>query len=297
MYAWNSNKLMVSYSPRHSLYGSFRRRQDHIKLVNHLRTVIGDESEVILQDQSPIWIRDWYPVQLSQSQILFRVATDYMDANEASEVLHHQTLLRSAPPEQKAKLLQSSKPITSCDVVLDGGNVVMDERHVFISSKVYRDNPSLSSSELYAKLSSLFEGRTLLILDAERDDPTGHLDGQLQFLTNSVLLINDLSAVEPNIWRSNLRQLAKLDLQIVPLPYKPSDVIAAGWPVMDGNYINVVATCKCILFSSYGDIKVEEKIKRIIERFDHLKRRVAFVKSRPLDYLGGGLHCITWNVE
>lgn len=294
MYAWNSNKLLVSYSPQHPLYGSNKRRQDYIKFVNHLRNVIGDESEVVLQDQSPIWIRDWYPIQLSQSQILFRVATDYMDAQETSDVLHHQTLLRSSFHSQPT-FLQPRKPIVSSEIILDGGNVVMDDRHVLISSKVFRDNPSFSASELEYELASIFEDRKLVFIDAEPDDPTGHADGQMQFLADGILVINDLSVVQPRLWKSNLRQLSALDLLLVTLPYQPLDKTVAGWPVMNGNYINFTATSRDIAISSYGDIDTENDIRSLLGTSDPLRRQIHFLRSRVLDCLGGGLHCVTWN--
>lgn len=294
MYAWDSNKLLVSYSPRHPLYGSNKKRHEFLKLIDRLKVMVGDSSEIILRDQPPIWIRDWYPVQLSHSQVLFRVATDYMDAEEASDVVHHQTLLRSSSPFQLT-YLQHQKPIVSSPLILDGGNVVMDDRYVLISCKVYRDNPSFSASELEYELSSIFEGRKLVIIEAEPEDPTGHADGQMQFLANGILGTNDLRVMQPKLWESNMRQLSKLDLLLVTIPYKPLDKTVAGWPVMNGNYINFAATSRDIVLSSYGDRDTENELSRLLRTIDPLRRQIHFLKSRVVDCLGGGLHCMTWN--
>lgn len=288
MLGWNSSNLVVSFHETSPLYSSKHRRNNFQKLVARLAEAISKKSHLLYHDTDCIWIRDWFPINLEDRLVIFQVATDYMDHHEAHQVIKNQNLIRSRFP------FIPDKPIISSNIILDGGNVVMDSEHAIISTKVMRDNHLMSVDQVVGQLSDLLS-RKIILIEAEEDDPTGHADGQCQFLADGILLINDLSRVAPEIWKRNLARIQKAQLSIVALAYNPSDMIAAGWPSLECNYINFTGTEHDIVFSSFGDERTEARVLRAVTDIDPLHRHYTFIRTHVIDELGGGLHCMTWN--
>lgn len=288
MFSWNTSHLILSFHDTSSLYSSKCRRHEFQQLVARLAEAISKKSTLLHYDTDCIWIRDWLPINLDDRLVMFQVATDYMDHNEARQVHKNQKLVRSRFP------FLPQKPIISSNIILDGGNVVMDSRNAIISTKVVRDNPVTSEDQLIGQLTDLLS-REIILVKTEGGDPTGHTDGQFQFLADGILLMNDLRKESPDICRSNVRKLNKVGVEVIFLPYKPKDKIVCGWPVMDGNYINFVATNNEIILATYGDQVTEQNVLKIVTQSDPLQRPCSFMNTSVLDQLGGGLHCITWN--
>lgn len=288
MFSWNSSTIVVPFLETLDLYSSKHRRNKFNKLIAELGDAISQRSQLLTYETDCIWIRDWFPINMGDHLISFQVATDYMDRKEAQQVQRQHDQIRSSFP------LLPNLPIVPSNIVLDGGNVVMDSEHAIISKKVVRDNPGMSEDQLVGQLNDLLF-RKIILIEAEENDPTGHADGQCQFLADGILLINDLSGVAPVIWRRNLVSLGELQLSIVPLPYSPTDNIKAGWPSLQGNYVNFTATAYDVLFSTFGDEQAETVIRRRTMDADPLARPCTFTGTKVIDELGGGLHCASWN--
>ncbi len=179
-------------------------------------------------------------------------------------------------------------------IVLDGGNIIMNSRYLLATRTILDDNPFHTEGELRASLENI-TGRKLVLLQHELEDPTGHADGLVRFLHENVLLVNDLEAIAPELWQTNSSVLASLDCAIVRLPYSPSNAIINGWPVTTGNFIGFAATRTAIALPAGGHQDDLAGATDVIRMHDPLQRPIHFVSARPLDELGGSVHCVTWH--
>lgn len=283
----NAGNLVVPYFPASHLYASKHRRNNFNKLIARLVEQISQRFSVQLYETSSIWLRDWFPINIENRLIFFVPATDYMSQSEVKQVLKNQNFIYSRFP-----FLSRKRKIFS-NIVLDGGNVVMDSCHAIISRKVVSDNVGISEDQLTGQLSDLL-GRKIILIETEPEDPTGHADGQCQFLADGILLINDLNRTAQSIWKRNLAGLKKSQLAIVPLPYHPTDKVRAGWPSLEGNYVNFIATSCDLIVSTYGDQRVDDAVGSIIREADPYKRSIRCIDTSALNELGGGLRCLSW---
>lgn len=88
--------------------------------------------------------------------------------------------------------LQSSYPIVTgiSPLVLEGGNLVSTEKHIFVGANVLLDNAhKISLSETTAELSRLFALPVILVGDEKRLAPFPHVDMYLTPITNDHLLV------------------------------------------------------------------------------------------------------------
>lgn len=280
--------LIVPYLTTSHLYASKHRRNNFNKVVARLAEQISQRFPVQVHETSSIWLRDWFPINLEEHLIFFAPATNYMEQQEAHQVLKNQKSICSHFP-----FLPNSPKIFS-NIILDGGNVVMDSCFAIISTKVVRDNVGMAEDQLVGQLSDLLS-RKIILIEAEEEDSTGHADGQCQFLADGILLINDLGRVAPGIWKRNLARLTRSQLAIVPLPYHPTDKVKAGWPSLEGNYINFIATSRDLIVSTFGDRRADDEMEAVVSEADPYRRHIRRMNTTALNELGGGLHCVSWS--
>ena len=240
----------------------------------------------IKQKLPSIWIRDYFPITIDGKRVFFRPCEDYMTFTERKDyesIDFHTTIKRFI-----------NGNFYSSELLLDGGNIVFNDKFVITSEKVWKDNRNLSKNEISYRLRNIFNGREILYLQTEKKDYTGHADGMVAFLTNDILLLNDWEEQNPKLHAHNLKVLGD-NFNIIPFPHFDTALKHHGWYNIAGNYINFINTSKSLIFSTFGNEAMEKKIKRLITKHDPLKRPIHFINSDCINKYGGGLHCISYN--
>lgn len=97
--------------------------------------------------------------------------------------------------------------IIRIDIVLGGGNVIRYGNKVIMTEKIIRKNPHYTQEALVLKLSELFESEIIIIpWDRGYEDTYGHADGQVRFIDENTVLVNNRYPE----WGALLRNLQSL---------------------------------------------------------------------------------------
>lgn len=91
-------------------------------------------------------------------------------------------------------------------LVLEGGNLVHNDRVAIVTEKVFADNKHLSRGEIKRIFLSLGLERVVFI-PVEPDDSIGHADGIVKFLRPGLLLVNDYVGSEFRDYRRRLYRI------------------------------------------------------------------------------------------
>ena len=227
-----------------------------------------------------VWIRDFFPISIDGSYVKFKPAFDYMLSEE----------------KVKYKLIDDSlfskilkKEIKCVDIILDGGNIVYDDKNAIISNKVFRDNNHLRQREIIKILSDVLK-RNVIIIEVDPMDITGHSDGYCNFISNNILAVNNMFEIDEEIHKNNMRKFKRNKIELVIFPMYITKNKSGKWFSLEGNYVNFISLEDRILMSTFNN-PFEEEIKRKLER---INKKIFWINSSPIHKYGGGLHCISW---
>jgi agmatine deiminase len=243
----------------------------------------GAEVEMLGRADAPldIWIRDWGCVE----GVFFRYAPDYAKGLYSRAAVNRAIFALNSRIHVPFRLRLSP-------LVLDGGNLVHNGRVAIVTRKVFLDNPHLSRSEIERAICSLGFERVVFV-PVEPGDEIGHADGMCRFLSESVLLVNDYASASMSAFGRKLRRVlraAKLDAEIVPLPWFCSSGRSDGVPSAVGCYMNFLQLAQGIILPSFAHCHDERALERVAAL---VKRPVVSVPATPLAKLGGVFNCIS----
>jgi hypothetical protein len=241
---------------------------------------LGAEVELLDSSAAPldIWIRDWGCVE----GVFFRYAPDY-----AKGLYSRAAVIRA----QSALGARLRVPCRAVPLVLDGGNLVHNGTVAIVTKKVFRDNAHLSRSEIERMIGSLGFERVVFIPN-EPGDEIGHSDGMCRFVSKRTLLVNDYDITSMRSFGRQLRQVlyaAKLDAELVPLPWFCHDGRGDGVPSAIGCYMNFLQIAQGVIRAAtnaqqwYVSISRGRKSVRIFTPDKaQLRTNVARSGDRPL---------------
>lgn len=226
-----------------------------------------------------IWLRDFMPVQTRSGRwISFRYEPSYLDGYSE---------LRTDFRRDIAAYL--NLPVVYSDINLDGGNIVFSpsRRIVIVSDRILLENPEIPTDHLLEQLEQLLEARILLI-PSLKSDRTGHADGMVRFVDETIVIGNSVPArngLEQRIQRT----LESHGLTVLDFPYwdAPGDSAV-------GCYLNYLETENCVFLPVFGlkqDHTAIDAAKRIFSK------PVVPVLLREVARDGGCLNCISWEGE
>lgn len=237
-----------------------------------------------LADTKDIWCRDYMPIQVEKDKFVqFRYEPSYLKENLD---------LQSVP---KDVLKSNGFNAELSNINLDGGNVIKWKDKVVLTTRILKENPNLTLSELTKELENLFKTEVLLIPDVN-GDMTGHADGHLRFIDSKTVLVNELKN-EFKYWREGFLKMvknAKLDYVEIPW-YVHKDKIHKESAI--GGYVNYLEVGNLILFPVFeieGN-RDEEAIAIIKSVFPN--RIIEPINVNEIANRGGLLNCITWTVK
>ena len=238
----------------------------------------------LLENTKDIWCRDYMPVQLKENNLLqFRYEPSYLKND-----LHLQTNPNKVLLPTGFKLLKSMLNI-------DGGNITCSSTKAILTRRIFKENPTLSSSDILSELKNLLEVEIFLVDDINTD-MTGHIDGQIRFVSDESILVNEV-ALEYKYWqRSFYKMISKSKLTYHEMPwFIPSFKTKKNSSI--GSYVNYLQIDNLIIFPIFEcqgnkDRESLQVIKRVFPN-----STIETININAIADEGGLMNCITWSIS
>ena len=279
---------MITDKETNTVYFSdFLRSEDEYKTTFERIKTILDKHQIkykFLLETKDIWCRDYMPIQIETDEFIqFRYEPSYLKS---------ELRLQSNP---KTVLKTNGFNAKFSNINLDGGNVIKWTDKSILTTRIFKENPKFTPTELTKELERLLKTEILLIPDIA-EDMTGHADGHLRFIDSNTVLVNELKG-EFKYWRDEFLKMVKQSgLDFIEIPwfehrdrnYKDSAI---------GGYVNYLEIGKVILFPIFeikGN-KDKEAIATIKKVFPD--RIIEPINVNEIAKHGGLLNCVTWTIK
>jgi agmatine deiminase len=268
-------------------FSDFLRSKDEYKTTFERIKIILDKHQIqyeFLLETKDIWCRDYMPIQIETDEFIqFRYEPSYLK----SEIK-----LQSNP---KTVLETNGLNAKFSNINLDGGNVIKWTDKSILTTRIFKENPKLTSTELTKELERLLKTEILLIPDVT-EDMTGHADGHLRFIDSNTVLVNELKG-EFKYWRDEfLKMVKQAGLDFIEIPwFEHKDRNYKDTAI--GGYVNYLEIGKVILFPIFeikGN-KDKEAIATIKKVFPD--RIIEPINVNEIAKHGGLLNCVTWTIK
>ncbi|NLI36578.1 MAG: agmatine deiminase family protein [Bacteroidales bacterium] len=241
-----------------------------------------------------IWPRDYMPIQIDKNRFVrYKYNPDYLIKAGMSAYV---TDKPNCP-------FLKDKDIVECDLVLDGGNIVVSGNKVILTEKVFTENSPLSQFEITNRIEKAFGKQVIWIpcdpheieyAKANDELPLCHADGILHAIDKETILLSNYIDYDPD-FRANL--LERLS------PYFKIEEYSFGDKRSDNSwiYINYLQIGKVILLPTVGEPADNMALEKLKSLF-HNDITIEKIDSKELTFdaedgnVGGSLHCISWNV-
>ena len=205
------------------------------------------------------------------------------------------------------------KDTISLKLIIDGGNMVCNEQFVYLTDKVYLDNPIYSHNEVDTLIKN-YTGLEPIIIENNKSDVIGHMDAYLSFIDNQRAFIPEypsfpflkedidfIKRVDESVASNGIERITLFDRPIDEAAIcgcntnktKPCFYSARG------NFLNFLRLNNTIILPEYNlPTKKETQYYNITnqETFEGLGFDVLRINCDVLAKFGGVLHCISYTV-
>jgi agmatine deiminase len=230
------------------------------------------------------WVRDYFPIQRHDGVfIAYTYQPDYLKGY--SHLVTHWKKIRGLPRTWK---------VEDCGLILDGGNVVLNQRSAILTSKVFTENPALSQRQVEARLRRALQLDTLVVIPPEPGDVVGHADGMVAWTGPDRVILNDYRKIDPAFRLELLARLNGAGIEAVEVPYSPVRS-RKSIPPATGNYSNSLILPGVVLVPTYGMPSDDKAMKIVADQFPN--RQVLPVACAGIAAEGGSIHCVTAEVQ
>lgn len=263
-----------------------RSKGKYKKTFERIKTIL-DKHQIkykFLLETKDIWCRDYMPIQIEADEFIqFRYEPSYLKS---------ELKLQSNP---KTVLETNKLNAQFSNINLDGGNVIKWTDKSILTTRIFKENPEFTPTELTKEIERLLKTKILLIPDVT-EDMTGHADGHLRFIDSNRVLVNELKG-EFKYWQDGFLKMVKqagLDYTEIPW-FEHKDRNYKDTAI--GGYVNYLEIGKVILFPIFeikGN-KDKEAIATIKKVFPD--RIIEPINVNEIAKHGGLLNCITWSIK
>lgn len=243
----------------------------------------------LLKGTKDIWCKDYMPIQTESGKLIqFRYEPSYLKGNKEWE---------DSRSDVKEVCRQNGFEPVFSNINLDGGNVLLCSGRAIISDRIFTENPEYTDKEqLVKELSELLEAE-VIIIPAQNDDMTGHVDGMVRFIDHDTLLGNNRSD-EYKYWTNGIEKVLKdYSLKYIDVPFFYSYKDSKHPDHAIGVYVNYLEVGNLIVlpvFEIEGN-KDEEAIAVFKQIFPD--RIIETINFNDVALEGGVLNCVTWVVK
>lgn len=259
----------------------------------------------IINDTKDIWCRDYMPIQIQDKLFVgYDYNPDYLNDEPAYPHIKRLSHLKGKDLRTiQRDLWQNNQfpyKLNDSKIVLDGGNVVICDKHVVLTDKIYDENGCETDAEkagLKQTLSDYFGGLIPVIIPwkPNSDDVFGHSDGMIKFQRRDwdykpFALISPLTKTDSAVQFESLGKEFYLDLISIPYNLRASGFYKYAWA-----YINYLQVGNKILLPAFN-LPSDVYVKDLIQKYNP-GCLVDNIEMREIAECGGALHCITWNIK
>jgi len=247
-----------------------------------------------IKETKDIWCRDYMPVQIESGKFIqFRYDPSYLKGKKEWEDS------RSDVEDIRAKNDWLKKlDVTSSNINLDGGNVLICEDRAILSDRIFSENPNYDKDTLIEELSTLLECKDIIIIPALKskdEDFTGHVDGMVRFVNRNTILGNERRNNEYKYMREGLQKaIDKYKLTYIDIPYfedkdpkHPDSAI--------GIYVNYLEVNNLIVLPIFNREEDEQAIEILQKSFP--TKQIETIDYNDIAKEGGLLNCTTWVIN
>lgn len=247
-----------------------------------------------IKETKDIWCRDYMPVQIESGKFIqFRYDPSYLKGKKEWENS------RSDVEDIRAKNDWLKKlDVTSSNINLDGGNVLICEDRAILSDRIFSENPNYDKDTLIEELSTLLECKDIIIIPALKskdEDFTGHVDGMVRFVNRNTILGNERRTNEYKYMREGLQKaIDKYKLTYIDIPYfedkdpkHPDSAI--------GIYVNYLEVNNLIVLPIFNREEDEQAIEILQKSFP--TKQIETIDYNDIAKEGGLLNCTTWVIN
>lgn len=259
----------------------------------------------IINGTKDIWCRDYMPIQIQDKLFVgYNYNPDYLDDEPAYPHIYRlQHLTGDELRTNQREVWENNHfpyKLNDSEIILDGGNVVVCDKYVIFTDKIFNENYCESEVEktaLMQHMSEYFDNLIPVIIPwkPNNDDVFGHSDGIVKFQKRDwdykpYALISPLTKKDVNTQFEALGKAFYLDLISVPDKLRTSGFYKYAWA-----YINYLQVGNKILIPSFN-LPSDEYAKNLIQHYNP-DCIVDNIEMREIAECGGALHCITWNIK
>lgn len=233
----------------------------------------------IVESKNP-WIRDFAPVKIGNTNYKFNYQPYY----------HHTPKYREPNPSQTSEFNAYFFEITELNITADGGAILVDNsRKIILLSKAHNT----------PEFNSYFgdRGYTVIQLNPDPQDFTGHLDGIYRIVNKTILYSYSLDTLSNNQWHNDNIDLLKANGYNVVALSDMAELI--NWDLYLGMYMNFLIVERFILIPRAKNAKASRSFHALMEA-----RIAIFFKSEfglETNWInceetikdGGAIHCLT----
>lgn len=181
----------------------------HSDIFQRLKKALEKYHEVKTVDLPDIWIRDFAPFFTDKKPIPLLYRPPYQSFQKSESI--QSECLKHFP--------DFSIPLP---IRFDGGNLIANRQGVGIATKKPLELNHLSEKQMNLLMAELFEIKQMVWLPYETGDKIAHIDGMMQFLDETTLIINKANCRELEQCHHILQQVCP-HLKLVDIPYEPTD--------------------------------------------------------------------------
>ena len=268
-----------------------------------------------------IWARDYMPIQIApKTFVCYKYRPDYLlnpSENEkyiTTKFYDKKSILATPEREQCPLLHGKGIDLRNCDLVLDGGNIVLCGNKIILTDKVLRENESKTKEQIKAELKEAFRVEHVILIPSDpyeidecskyNELPLCHADGILAPIDDNRILISDYSNDEKGYVNELKTILSKYFEQENIQQFKFGDKRTDNSWI----YINFLRVGNVVLMPTVGNEENPNDADSICDRLalKQLQDILGVEKVIPINtrYLtlenpennGGSLHCVSWNV-
>jgi len=200
----------------------------------------------------------------------------------------------------------NSTPVTTIDMVLEGGSIDLDGADTLLTTSqcllTPARNPHLNRDQLESRLRHIFGVKRVLWLEhgiLMGDDTDSHVDVLARFCNDKTIAYtccddktqghyHELKLMKTEL--ESFRTIDNVPYRLVPLPV-PSPKYDEEGLQLPASYVNFLIINKAVLVPTYDDPMDDVALDRLADCFPG--REITGINCLPLIFQHGSLHCVT----
>ena len=197
-------------------------------------------------------------------------------------------------------------PVRSSPLVLEGGNLLVDQGRLFVTSKLMKTNPGMTKPQIEAELKKTLHLKDIAWMEPLPGEPTGHIDMYAKLLAPNTMLVADTANPEQKkTMNEAARRFEALGYKVVRVTnavLKPTDPKGQWEPARSyANALIVNGTAFVPQYAAPVDQQISAARAKAILGFD--KAALAAFEGAGLKAVGvnaadlinfqGSVHCMT----